>query len=98
MKKIVAIVLAALMLVSMTACGSAEKKDDGKYTIGICQLIQHDALDAATKGFKQAVIDQLGAENVTFDEQNASGDSNTRSTSSATKVLTMVEQVLECIR
>ena len=80
MKKFVAIALAALMLVSMTACGNAEKKDDGKYTIGICQLVQHEALDAATKGFKQAVIDQLGEGNVTFDEQNASGDSNTCST------------------
>ena len=80
MKKFVAIALAALMLVSMTACGNAEKKADGKYTIGICQLVQHEALDAATKGFKQAVIDQLGEGNVTFDEQNASGDSNTCST------------------
>ena len=80
MKKILAIVCAVLMLVSMTACGTAEKKNDGKYTIGICQLIKHDALDAATEGFKQAVIDGLGKENVEFKEQNASGDSNTCST------------------
>ncbi len=71
MKKILAIACAVLMLLSMTACGA---KDDGKYTIGICQLVPHDALDAATEGFKQAVIDQLGAENVEFDVQIAAGD------------------------
>lgn len=49
MKKILAIVLAAVMLLSMTACGAAAKKDT--YVVGICQLVQHDALDAATKGF-----------------------------------------------
>lgn len=49
------------------------------YTIGICQLMQHDALDAATQGFKDAVTDALG-DSVTFDEQNAQGDSNTCST------------------
>ena len=49
------------------------------YTIGICQLMQHDALDAATQGFKDAVTEALG-DSVTFDEQNAQGDSNTCST------------------
>ena len=75
MKKTIAVLLAVLMLVSMTACGQA--KDDGKYTIGICQLVTHDALDAATQGFQDAVIAALGAENVEFDLQNAAGDSNT---------------------
>ena len=49
------------------------------YTIGICQLVQHEALDAATQGFKDAVTEALG-DAVTFDEQNAQGDSNTCST------------------
>lgn len=49
------------------------------YTIGICQLVQHEALDAATQGFKDAVTESLG-DKVTFDEQNAQGDSNTCST------------------
>ena len=53
MKKILAIVLAAVMLLSMTACGAAAKKDT--YVVGICQLVQHDALDAATKGFRDAL-------------------------------------------
>lgn len=49
---------------------------DGKvYNIGICQLVQHEALDAATQGFKDALVEKLGEGNVKFDEQNASGDS-----------------------
>ena len=44
------------------------------YTVGICQLVQHEALDAATQGFKDALTAKLG-DAVKFDEQNASGDS-----------------------
>jgi putative ABC transport system substrate-binding protein len=76
MKKLIAIVLALVMILGMTACGA--KKDT--YTIGICQLITHDALDAATQGFMDAVVAELGEENVTFELQNAAGDSNTCST------------------
>ena len=72
MKKILAIVLAAVMLLSMTACGAAAKKDT--YVVGICQLVQHDALDAATKGFQDALTEALG-DKVEFEVQNASGDS-----------------------
>ncbi len=52
---------------------------DGKYVVGICQLVQHEALDAATQGFKDALTEEFG-DAVTFDEQNAQGDSNTCST------------------
>ena len=79
MRKITALILACVMLLGLTACGSAQK-EDGKYTVGICQLVTHDALDAATQGFQDALIAALGAENVTFDLQNAAGDSNTCST------------------
>jgi len=72
MKKILAIVLAAAMLLSMTACGAAAKKDT--YVVGICQLVQHDALDAATKGFQDALTEALG-DKVSFEVQNASGES-----------------------
>ena len=98
MKKIIAVMCAALMLLSLAACGAAAEEttpEGGKiYNIGICQLIQHDALDAATEGFKQAVIDQLGAENVKFDEQNASGDSNTCSTIVNTFVADEVDLIM----
>lgn len=46
------------------------------FTVGICQLVQHPALDAATQGFKDALVAKLG-DAVTFSEQNASGDSAT---------------------
>ena len=46
------------------------------FNIGICQLVQHPALDAATQGFKDALTEKLG-DAVTFNEQNASGDAAT---------------------
>ena len=75
-KRIIAIIaILAMVLTCLTACG--KKEDDGKYTIGICQLVTHEALDAATKGFKDAVIAGLGEENVTFQEGNGAGEANT---------------------
>ena len=73
MKRIVAMVLAVLMCATaMVGCVASQ---DDKYVVGICQLVQHDALDAATKGFKDALVEALG-DKVVFDEQNASNDSN----------------------
>ena len=46
------------------------------FNVGICQLVQHPALDAATQGFKDALTEKLG-DAVTFNEQNASGDAAT---------------------
>ena len=43
------------------------------FNVGICQLVQHPALDLATQGFKDALTEKLG-DAVTFNEQNASGD------------------------
>ena len=93
-KKLLALTLAALMAMSLAACGgqsSTEPAQESKepeaaepaaqtFTIGICQLVQHPALDAATQGFRDAVVEALGEENVTFVEQNASGDSATCTT------------------
>ena len=80
MKKLLAVVCAVLMMVSLTACGGAAPAEEGKYTVGICQLVTHDALDAATNGFMDALKDELGEENVSFNLQNAAGDTNTCST------------------
>lgn len=77
LKKIGAIALSAAMIMSLAGCGSSSKEK--KYNIGICQLVQHEALDAATKGFKDALKEKLG-DNVKFDEQNAQGDSATCAT------------------
>lgn len=55
--------------------------EDGKvYNIGICQLTQHVALDAATKGFVERLTELMGEEHVKFDTQNASGESDKCST------------------
>lgn len=43
------------------------------YTVGIIQLVEHQALDAATEGFQDALKDKLG-DQVTFDYQNAQGE------------------------
>lgn len=77
MKKLFSVLLAVSMVVSLAACGQTAKNDT--YTVGICQLVQHEALDAATKGFKDALTEELG-DKVKFEEQNASGDSNACST------------------
>ena len=73
MKKMLAILVVAVLCLGMTAIA------EGTYTVGICQLVQHPALDAATQGFQDALTEKAG-ESVTFDVQNASGDSNTCST------------------
>lgn len=83
-KKVLAAILAATMTLGLAACGSGSDsgKSEGKdktYKIGICQLVQHDALDAATQGFQDALTEKLG-DNVKFDVQNAAGDSATCAT------------------
>ena len=70
MKKIIALALALVMLASLAACGGS---GSGKYKVGVCQLVQHPALDAATQGFQDALTKQLG-DKVEFDVQNASGE------------------------
>ncbi len=76
--KLMALVLALSMALSLTACGGdagqqGAQPEDTTYTVGICQLVQHDALDAATQGFMDALTEALG-DKVTFDNQNASND------------------------
>lgn len=62
---------------STTAPTSSAEPAAEKYTVGICQLVTHDALDAATEGFKQALIDKLGEDNVEFVFKDAAGEANT---------------------
>ncbi len=73
MKKILSLVLIAVLLISTFSFISCEKT---KYTVGIVQLVQHEALDAATQGFIDALKAELGEENVTFLNENASGEAN----------------------
>ena len=79
MKKLLTLILALAMALSLVACGSSDKKDDSgekAYTVGVVQLVQHEALDAATKGFTDALKEALG-DKVNVVVKNASGDSNT---------------------
>jgi len=81
-RKLLALVLALVFICSaFTACGGDGGKDENeKFKIGIVQLVEHVALDAATEGFKKAIIDELGEENVEFDFQNGQNDPQTCST------------------
>lgn len=80
-KRLISALLVSVMAMSLVACGggssNSSSNESKKYNIGICQLVQHDALDAATKGFKDVLIEELGEDNVEFNEQNAQGDPNT---------------------
>ena len=82
MKKMLATAMAATMALSMTSCSSSEpaaKVDGDKFTVGIYQLTEHQALDAATRGFQDALTEALG-DKVELKLQNAQNDSNTCST------------------
>ena len=82
MKKLIALVLCLVMALSLAACGGSSAPAataEKTYTVGICQLVQHVALDAATQGFKDALTEKLG-DKVSFIEQNAAGDSANCST------------------
>ena len=72
LSRIAVLMLALVMVFSLAGCGG--QADDGTYVVGICQLVQHDALDAATQGFMDALKAEFG-DKVVFDNQNASGDS-----------------------
>ena len=76
--KAAAMAAAGAMVLSST--GMIASAEEASYTVGICQLVQHEALDQATQGFKDALVDELGEDAVTFDEQNAAGDSATCAT------------------
>ena len=67
MKKLTALLMALILMLGCTALA------EDTWHIGICQLVQHTALDAATQGFEDALKDKLG-DNVVFDLQNASGE------------------------
>ena len=86
MKRVLAMILSAMMMLSLCACGgntnaknsNAADQSGGDaaektYSVGIVQLMQHVALDQATQGFQDALTDKLG-DKVTFDVQLASGE------------------------
>ena len=78
LKMLAAGVMLTLAMGALAGCGSenkeAAKKD--KFNVGIVQIVEHAALDVASKGF----VDGMAAkgykegENVTYDRQNAQAD------------------------
>ena len=85
LKKVLAAGMSAAMVLSLAACGgsssdsgssdsSTAAKSSEKYSIGICQMLEHPALDAATEGFQDAVNEKFGEGNVSFDVKNAQGE------------------------
>ena len=82
MKRVLAITMTVLMLLGLCACGTttpatpgADATESGEktYNVGIVQLVEHIALDQATKGFQDALTEKLG-DKVTFDVKLASGE------------------------
>lgn len=88
-KKLLAILLSGAMALSLAACGSDTSNDTttdasgdgaataGSYTVGICQQMQHAALDQATQGFQDKLTELVTAAggSVEFELDNASGES-----------------------
>ena len=58
------------------ATGCSKSGDDKKYEIGVIQIQQHAALDAAYNGFVEALAKEgyVDGENIRIELQNASGD------------------------
>ena len=88
MKKLLSLLCVAAMIFALAACGGSQApaaeapaaeapaEEAQVFNVGICQLVQHPALDAATQGFKDALTEKLG-DSVIFNDQNASGDAAT---------------------
>ncbi len=77
LKQILCLCLAVMLTFTVLSLCSCEKS---AYTVGVVQLVQHPALDAATEGFEQALYDILGEDNVKVDIQNAANSVDTCST------------------
>ncbi len=91
-KSIVCVIAVLAMMVCVFA-GCGEQKAEGTYKVGVLQLAEHEALSAATEGFKQALTDRLG-DRVTFDTQIAGGDPATCATIANQMVSSNVDLIL----
>lgn len=88
--------IGAAALLAATACSASDDGGSGEaagdqVSIGVLQFVQHDALDAATAGFKEALAD-AGVE-AEYDDQNAQGEvpnTNTIATTFSTADLDLV--------
>ncbi|MBR3693268.1 MAG: ABC transporter substrate-binding protein [Erysipelotrichales bacterium] len=76
MKKLLSMILALGMILSLTACGNDTNNDPNMTNIGVIQLAEHPALDSSYEGFMAALQDAgyVEGENLKVDYQNAQGD------------------------
>ena len=74
LKKGIALALTAAALMAFTGCGSNGTTSNGEYKVGVVQLVEHPALDAANKGFVDALKENGLADKTAFDQQNAQAD------------------------
>lgn len=74
MKKLLMLLMCVLLLAgcSNNAGGDSSSAED-TIKVGVVQLVQHEALDAATKGFEDVLKESFG-DKVVVDIQNASGE------------------------
>lgn len=76
-KKFLAAAAACLMVAGLAACGNKpstpSNPDEKVFQIGIVQLVEHPAMDEATRGFKEFLTEKLG-DKVQFNVQNAQGE------------------------
>lgn len=98
-KSLSALALLAASAFTLSGCAASEptaSASDDMITIGISQIVQHQALDDAREGFKQAFADAGYAEgtDITYDEQNAQGEQATASTIAAKFAADKVDLVL----
>ena len=60
MKKKVSVLFSAAALFACTAGINTYAEGNQPFFIGICQFAQHESLDAAAQGFKDAVSEKMG--------------------------------------
>ena len=84
-KRVLAVILGAVMTMSLAACGSSDagktSSDDGEksYTIGISQFAEHGSLDNCREGFLEGLKEEGIEEgkNLTVEVKNAAADQGT---------------------
>lgn len=77
--RLVTVALAAVTSAIIAGCGSqSADNSSGKkdFKIGVVQLVEHNALDAANKGFVDGLKERgyIEGQNITIDQQNAQAD------------------------
>lgn len=73
-KKVFCIAAMALSVGLVAGCGGEKTADTKAYNVGVVQLVEHGALDAANKGFVDGLASRGFKDNVKFDQQNAQAD------------------------